>query len=110
MPRLDLSHLQLDSLHLHQLQTLLLKIVPHAEVWAYGSRVTGKAHEGSDLDLVLRLPSDLTQDVEGFMDLQSALQDSTLPILVEVHLWARLPKSFYRNIEAAYVVLQEPRV
>lgn len=26
------------------------------EVWAYGSRVNGDAHEGSDLDLVIRTP------------------------------------------------------
>jgi predicted nucleotidyltransferase len=109
MPRLDLSHLQLADRHLHALQMLLIKTVPHAEVWAYGSRVTGNSHEGSDLDLVLRLPSDLTQDVEGFMDLQTALQESTLPMLVEVHLWAQLPNSFHSNIEAGYVVLQEAR-
>lgn len=33
---------------------LLGQHVPQAEVWAYGSRVNGGAHEGSDLDLVLR--------------------------------------------------------
>ncbi len=27
------------------------------EVWAYGSRVNGAAHEGSDLDLVIRGPN-----------------------------------------------------
>ena len=27
------------------------------EVWAYGSRVNGRAHEGSDLDLVIRSPN-----------------------------------------------------
>ena len=31
--------------------------VPNAEVWAYGrSRVNGRCHSGSDLDLALRSP------------------------------------------------------
>ena len=38
---------------------LLRTFVPAAQVWAYGSRISGKAHEGSDLDLVLRNPSAL---------------------------------------------------
>lgn len=77
-----------------------------AEVWAYGSRVRGCAHEGSDLDLVLRHPQDLERDVEGWLELKEALQESMLPILVEVHLWARPPKAFHGEIEQAYVVLQ----
>ncbi len=93
--------------HLRTLQTLLAEEVPHAEVWAYGSRVTGGAHEGSDLDLVLRHPADLTQEVPGWINLQEALQNSALPMLVDLHLWSRLPEAFQRNIEAGYVVLQD---
>ncbi|NJM32248.1 MAG: nucleotidyltransferase domain-containing protein [Limnobacter sp.] len=106
MPLLELSCLQLPAKYLHTLQALLAQHVPQAEVWAYGSRVTGGAHEGSDLDLVLRHATDLTQEVEGWVDLREALQESTLPMLVEVHLWPRLPAAFHSNIEAGYVVLQ----
>ena len=80
--------------------------MPDAEVWAYGSRVTGQAHEGSDLDLVLRNPANLQQPVKGWLELHEALQNSLLPILVEVHLWSELPRDFHANIEQAYVVLQ----
>lgn len=107
MPQLDLEHLQLAPQHLAQLQTLLAKHLPAADVWAYGSRVAGNAHEGSDLDLVLRNPQDLSQDVEGWFELKEALQDSTLPLLVDVHLWPRLPTAFHGEIERAYVVLQK---
>lgn len=106
MPALDLKHLQLPARHLQTLRALLAQQLPQADVWAYGSRVTGGAHEGSDLDVVLRNPTDLTKDVEGWLDLKEALQESTLPFLVEVHLWSRLPESFHHNIEAAYVVLR----
>lgn len=106
MPQLDLSRLLLPPAHRHTLQTLLAQHVPSAEVWAYGSRVNGGAHEGSDLDLVLRNPANLAQDLEGWCDLEEALQNSTLPMLVEVHQWSHLPKAFHLNIEAGYVVLQ----
>lgn len=106
MPQLDLVRLQLAANHLQILQSLLAQHVPQAEVWAYGSRVTGGAHEGSDLDVVLRNPVDLTRAVEGWVELKEALQDSRLPMLVELHLWASLPTAFHHNIEAGYVVVQ----
>lgn len=106
MPALDLTALDLPERHLKTLQTLLAAHTPHAQVWAYGSRVNGQAHEGSDLDLVLRHPSDLNQDVQGALELKDALQASSLPMLVDVHVWSRLPDAFHANIEAGYVVLQ----
>lgn len=106
MPKIDLSHLQLKAQHLQQVQQLLQTHVPDAEVWAYGSRVTGTAQECSDLDLVLRHAQDASRDVDGWFDLKEALQESTLPILVDVHVWSRLPASFHANIEKNYVVLQ----
>ncbi len=48
MPRLELSRLALPAKHLRTLQALLARHAPDAEVWAYGSRVTGRAHDGSD--------------------------------------------------------------
>ena len=106
MPALELSALDLPERHRQKLQTLLALHTPQAQVWAYGSRVNGNAHEGSDLDLVLRHRIDLSQDVQGWDALKHALQESDLPMLVDVHLWSRLPPAFHANIEAAYVVLQ----
>lgn len=107
MPALDLSALDLPERHLHTLQSLLVAHTPQAQVWAYGSRVNGQAHEGSDLDLVLRNPADLAQDTTGWYALKEALQASSLPMLVEVHVWSRLPEAFHANIEAGYVVVQQ---
>jgi hypothetical protein len=39
--------------------------------------------------------------------LKEALQESRLPILVELHLWAHLPTAFHDEIERRYVVVQE---
>lgn len=106
MPALDLAALDLSARHRQKLQTLLTQHTPQAQVWAYGSRVRGQSHEGSDLDLVLRNPANLSQDVQGWDQLKDALQASDLPMLVDVHLWSRLPQAFHANIAAAYVVLQ----
>lgn len=106
MPQVELSELQISASQLAELQLLLQRHVPNAQVWAYGSRITDTAHEGSDLDLVLRQPNDLLQDVEGWAALKDAVQESSLPMLVDIHLWSRLPPAFHAEIEKAYVVLQ----
>jgi hypothetical protein len=62
--------------------------------------------ERSDLDLVLRHPLDLTRDIAGWAELQTALQDSPLPMLVDAHQWLRLPDSFRTGVEEAHVVVQ----
>lgn len=98
--RLDLSAAQLA-----ELRRLLREHVPTSRVWAYGSRVTGGAHEGSDLDLVLRDAADPEKRSAGLTALRMALSDSTLPMLVDVHDWADLPEHFRREIERAHVEL-----
>lgn len=106
MPQANGKQLALAPQHLATLQSLLKQYVPDAEVWAFGSRVKGGAHEGSDLDLVLRNAQDLAQSVEGYVALKEALQESSLPMLVEAHDWAHLPVDFQRNIAQCYVVLK----
>ena len=86
-----------------QLEELLRQHVPDVEVWAYGSRVSGESHEGSDLDLVLRSPTLMPLSGE-YLDLIEALEESNIPILVQIHDWARLPESFHHEIERDYVV------
>ena len=98
--RLDLPRRYRD-----QIEALLREHVPGVEVWAYGSRVSGRSHEGSDLDLVLRGPALKRIDSGMFLDLIEALEESNIPIIVQAHDWARLPESFQREIERAYVVL-----
>lgn len=107
MPKLDTSALQLPERYRQILLPLLRRHVPQAEVWAYGSRVTGDHYEASDLDLVVRNCSDLTEATEGVWDLQDALIASDIPIQVQVVDWARIPASFHAEIEVRYVMVQE---
>ncbi len=98
------DRLALRTRHRRMVEDILREHVPDVEVWAYGSRVTGESHEGSDLDLVLRGRG--LEPLGGeFLGLIEAFQESNVPILVQVHDWARLPESFHREIERDYVVL-----
>lgn len=74
------------------------------EVWAYGSRVTGKNHEGSDLDLVVRGDGSKAFHWD-FAEFRDALEESTIPILVDVFSWDRIPESFQKNILKQYEIL-----
>ena len=103
-----------DRLHLlprHQriLEELLREHLPGVEVWAYGSRVSGRSHDGSDLDLVLRGPGLAEIPIGQVADFEEAAGESNLPFLVEARDWKRLPEHFHREIERDYVVLVNDR-
>src|SRR5580658_1491156 len=96
---LAMSKLNLNPGHLRVLLDVLNTHAPEAEVWAYGSRVNGSGHDGSDLDLVLRHPDGLDQPQKHMAALRNALSEGNLPMLVDVLDWARLPEDFRREIE-----------
>ena len=79
--------------------------MPGVEVWAYGSRVNGRSHDGSDLDLALRGPGLKEIQADRLATFTEALRDSTIPFLVDARDWARLPEGFHREIEREHVVL-----
>ncbi len=99
------ERLHLAPGHRGMLEGLLHEHLPDVEVWAYGSRVSGRSHDGSDLDLVLRAPG--LRRIEGarLAGFREALRQSNLPFLVEARDWARLPPRFHREIEREHVVL-----
>ena len=99
--------LDLPQKYLEQVKTLLRTHVPHAEVWAYGSRVSGGGHVASDLDLVLRNPQNLQEECSTLDELKEAFSESNLPIRVDIMDWTRIPESFHREIERAHVVVQK---
>lgn len=89
------------------LQELMARHLPPAvAVWAYGSRVNGNNHEGSDLDLVLRGPNLAALPAGLISRFREALTYSNLPIFVDVHDWTLLPASFHPRILARYEVLR----
>jgi predicted nucleotidyltransferase len=75
------------------------------EIWAYGSRVNGDNHDASDLDLVIRTADLAPLDFRELFDFQEQLQESNIPILVQVMDWNKIPESFHSNILKNYEVL-----
>ena len=75
------------------------------EIWAYGSRVRGKAHNGSDLDLVLRTYNLKPLSGNEFSNICEKITESNVTIFVELRDWATLPVSFHKNILQNYEVL-----
>lgn len=101
------GELRLAERHRREIASLLRRYVPDAEVWAYGSRVDGRGHDGSDLDLVLRGVAGQALPLRRLAGLAEALRNSNIPFLVEARDWARLPDNFRREIERKHVVLIE---
>lgn len=100
-----MSMLDMPLKWLDTVQRLLAAHLPEAEVIAYGSRVNGSAHEGSDLDLVARNPADPLQPQSYLSDLRVAFSESDIPIMVDILDWARIPESFRQEIIRGGVVL-----
>jgi len=78
------------------------------KIWAYGSRIKGTNHDASDLDLVVHFDSKSSSDNDCFEQLSNfkeALQESTIPIFVQVFAWSQIPETFKSNIEENYQVL-----
>lgn len=93
--------------HLRQIEAMLREHLPETVVWAYGSRVNGRSHPGSDLDLVLRSPTLEPIPAERIRALRKAFHDTTIPFLIEARDWAALPEGFRREIERRYVVISD---
>lgn len=88
---------------------MILKILaahlPAVEVVAYGSRVTGSAHEGSDLDLAVRNIYNPLIALRNLAEVRDAFSESNIPILVDILDWAQIPDSFREEIEQSGVVI-----
>ncbi len=81
---------------------------PPVEILAYGSRVRGDAHETSDLDLALRRMDGKAIPLQQMVAFRRALQESNLPILVDVMDWAQMPEAFRRQAQSCHQVLYKP--
>ncbi len=75
------------------------------EIWAYGSRVNGNAHDTSDLDMVLVSKPSHTVSSKELHTFKKYLQQSTIPILTQVIDWHRVPENFRKEILEQYEML-----
>ena len=84
-------------------QILRQYLKDHA-VWAFGSRVTGKNHAFSDLDLVIVGEQALSFSTLG--DLRQAFDESDLPWQVDIVDWHYIGDSFRRIIDSHKIRFQ----
>ena len=98
------SQLNLPEADRAFLVALFQECIPGAQVWAYGSRVSGHGHPGSDLDLVVRAKAGSLPG-EIMTGLRARLRASRLPIGVDLHDWATLPPAFQKEIAHQHLVL-----
>ncbi|CAI3806495.1 nucleotidyltransferase family protein [Rheinheimera sp. MM224] len=97
--------LNLSDAQLSLLQHLLSSHVPGVRVWAFGSRVKGTAKAWSDLDLVLVTKQALPPN--QVFKLQDALEESDLPIKVDLVDWHDISAEFQQLILKNYQVIQQ---
>lgn len=99
------DRLHISETHRRKVEALLREYLPGVEVWVYGSRVSGRSHDGSDLDLVLRGPGLKEIPTGQLADFEEAVRESTIPFLVEARDWARIPERFHQEIERSHFIL-----
>lgn len=75
---------------------------PNAEIWAYGSRVNGDAHEGSDLDMVVK---NFHSNTAKLSELRELITNSNIPFLTDINEFDKLPKYFQDEILKKHVVI-----
>ncbi|MFT3752991.1 MAG: nucleotidyltransferase domain-containing protein [Paludibacter sp.] len=88
----------LKSKHREILNNIFSQFSIPMEVWAYGSRVDGTAHDGSDLDLVVISADNKKVSSDTLKKMKEKITESNIPILVQLFDWVRLPESFHNNI------------
>ena len=91
--------------HMEIVRLILRRHVPGQEVWAFGSRVTGRSKKTSDLDLAVIGTAPL-----GFATLNRLRDDfseSKIPYRVDIVDWATLSDGFRDIISREHVVIQD---
>lgn len=90
-----MNNLFIDYKYLDILKNIFNEYCPEAKIYAYGSRTTGKAHAGSDLDLTIKnFPKD-----KYLFELKEIISKSNIPFLVDINIFEDLPESFKKEIE-----------
>lgn len=79
------------------IRQILSQHVPGLPVFAFGSRVTGKARKFSDLDLYIKTGNKLPSQIID--DLKDAFSESDLPIRVDVLDWHAVSPEFQKIID-----------
>ena len=92
--------INLKQEYLNELYKIFQEYCPNAEIWAYGSRLNGDSHSGSDLDLTVK---SFNEDKKYLSDLKELLNESDIPFLIDISEYEKLPTSFQNEINRNYI-------
>lgn len=95
--------IDLSTENLILLKNIISKYIPECEIRVFGSRVNGTAKPYSDIDIALKCASPI--DRRTMSRLKEVLQESTLPIRVDVLDWYSISDEFREVIQERYEVL-----
>ncbi len=101
------DRLNLAPSYLGELFEILKKHVPNTEILAYGSRAIGRNWGGSDLDILLFQPSGQPVPFDKFLNLKRALDDSDIPIMIDLHDWVTVKGWFRSSVDEACIRLTQ---
>jgi predicted nucleotidyltransferase len=97
-----MSKLFIKPQYFQMLIDILDNYCPNAQIWAYGSRVGGDAHNGSDLDLVVKDFGDENLDIAT---LKGMFTDSNIPFFIDISEFDKLPEYFQQEILKNYIII-----
>lgn len=97
------DRLQVSEQEWQHIDAILQQYLPQVPVWAFGSRVQGKAKPYSDLDLAII--SEKPLDLSKLAEVAEAFSESDLPWKVDLVDWASTSADFRRIIAAQKLVL-----
>jgi type I restriction enzyme S subunit len=100
------SPLMLDVTELAIVRAILVRHVPDAVVWVFGSRATGQSKKYSDLDLCIKASHPLDLDVMSA--LAESFSESDLPWKVDLVDWYSISDVFRAIIDRDKLLLQQP--
>ncbi len=93
--------IDLSADQLAQVRDIVRQHVQGGELFAFGSRVSGRAKRFSDLDLMINAPGALPW--RTLSDLRESFEASDLPITVDVVDWHTCSEPFRRLVGAQLV-------
>lgn len=102
------AKIDISQSDLAMVRDILKRHVPDRDVWAFGSRVTGKAKAYSDLDLVVMGDVPLSLSISGA--LSDEFSESDLPFKVDVVDWATTSPAFREIIMTNRVAVTTGRI
>lgn len=98
--------LKVKPKYLKELLDIIQENIPDLEVRVFGSRAkNGEVRESSDIDLLVRDTEGKRIDVMQWSGFKEALDDSSIPYVVDVLDWYFLAQEFINDIGEDYIII-----